>query len=207
MPVGIMADSHGRPETLSAALRLFAAHGCATVYHLGDICDSLKPDTVGECIRIVSQNSVRAVKGNNEHALVVNHAMNGELPVPPQVIDYLKQLEPVILDHYAVFAHSLPFYRELGVSCMIRGMTEEAASRFMDMFPDNVLFRGHSHVPEIIWRNSDSIMSRRIEAGEEVYFGDRVPCVITCGALTRGMCMQWEPGRMAVKSLSFSKGE
>ncbi|MBW1894722.1 MAG: metallophosphoesterase family protein [Deltaproteobacteria bacterium] len=204
MQVGIMADSHGRPETIKSALQLFVEQGCSKVYHLGDICDSLNPGTAEACVRILSEHSVSAVKGNNEHALIVNQEMNPELPVTVQVIDYLKSLELVIQDKYAVFAHSLPFVRELGVSCMIRGLTKEAVEIFMNLFPDRVLFRGHSHAPEIIWRENDKIITRPITAGEEVNFGDRMPCLVTCGALTRGMCMIWKPERMTISCLSFN---
>jgi len=207
MQVGIMADSHGKPETISAALQLLKAKGCSTIYHLGDICDSLNPDTAEACVRILSEHSVSAVKGNNEHALVLNHEMNTELPVPEQVVSYLKNLEPVIHDRYAIFAHSLPFVRELGVSCMIRGLTNEFVEMFMSRLPDKMLFRGHSHVPEIIWQDNRKMITRRITAGEEIDFKDRIPCMVTCGALTRGLCMIWKPESMTIACLSFNEGE
>jgi len=198
-----MADSHGRPETIQSALRLFSKIGCSKVYHLGDICDSLNPDTAEDCIRILVENSVTAVRGNNEHALIVNQEMNPELPVPAWVIEYLKKLEPVIQDRYAVFAHSLPFVRELGVSCMIRGMTREAEDGFFNLFPESILFRGHSHAPEIIWQSNKENINQTISAGHEIDLSSRVPCMVTCGALDRSMCMVWKPETMKISCHSF----
>jgi predicted phosphodiesterase len=207
MQVGIMADSHGRPETIESALQVFAENGCSKVYHLGDICDSLNPDTAEDCIRVLLENSVLAVRGNNEHALIINQEMNPELPVPVWVIEYLKKLEPVIQEKQAVFAHSLPFVSELGVSCMIRGMTREAENGFYNLFPERVLFRGHSHVPEIIWQRNKESINQVISAGGEIDLSDRIPCMVTCGALTRSMCMVWEPETMKISCHSFHKGD
>lgn len=207
LQVGIMADSHGEPETIISALKLLNDRGCSPIYHLGDICDSLNPDTADECVRVLKEHGVSAVKGNNEHALVINREMNQELPVPEQVITYMKSLEPVIHDRNAILAHSLPFEKELGVSCMIRGMTREFAEMFMRRFPDKILFRGHSHIPEMIWKGNKKIITRPIKSGEEINIKGRIPCLVTCGALTRGLCMIWKPEHMTITCLSFKEGE
>ena len=207
LQIGIMADSHGEPDTITSALELLKDRGCSRFYHLGDICDSLNPDTAEACVRILSEHGVAAVKGNNEHALVISQEMNTELPVPAQVITFMKRLEPVIRDRYAVLAHSLPFEKELGVSCMIRGMTREFADMFMHRFPDRILFRGHSHIPEMIWKDKKDILTRDIRVGEEINFRGGIPCLVTCGALTRGLCMIWKPEHMTITCLSFREGE
>ncbi len=63
---------------------------------------------------------------------------------------YLQQLPLVLEYENAVFTHSLPFERELGLSCMIGPMDEVQAQRFFKRFPHKLLFRGHGHDPEII---------------------------------------------------------
>jgi predicted phosphodiesterase len=48
--IGIMADSHGQPDTIKAALAALSNLACRTVYHLGDVCDSAHPETAEACV-------------------------------------------------------------------------------------------------------------------------------------------------------------
>jgi predicted phosphodiesterase len=201
--VGIMADSHGRPETIKSALEFLSHRGCSKIYHLGDICDSLHPETARECADMLSKNGVLAIKGNNEHALVVRKEMNPELKVSVWTAEYFKNLKPLLKHEYAIFAHSLPFVRELGVSCMMRNMDNDAIDAFFHRYSENVLFRGHSHAAEIIRKGKKRNAFYNISEGEEIDLKGKMPCIITCGALTRGMCMLWKPQEMKVSCLSF----
>jgi len=45
-----MADSHGQPETIAAALGVFTNIDCRPIYHLGDVCDSTHPETAEACL-------------------------------------------------------------------------------------------------------------------------------------------------------------
>jgi predicted phosphodiesterase len=71
--IGIMADSHGQPGVITAALELFQREGCRLIYHLGDICDSDHPETADSCAEILRASNVTAIKGNNDHAISGNH--------------------------------------------------------------------------------------------------------------------------------------
>jgi hypothetical protein len=96
--IGIMADSHGQPETIAAALGMLTDRDCRPIYHLGDVCDSTHPETAEACL------------------------------VP------LRDPRVIII---------------------------------------------------------------KFELSE------KIPCVVTCGALTRGLCMVWNPEDNAIESLSF----
>ena len=200
--VGIMADSHGRVHALSAGISLLQRQGCEVLYHLGDICDSAYPDTTRDCLALIAEHHVLAVKGNNEHAIAVNFQDYEDDPEAILLASFLEQLPLVRTCHSAVFAHSLPFENELGLSAMVRVMEPLAANLFFRMFPDEVLFRGHSHTPEIVYSWDGRVATRSIPVDETISLADLRPCVVTCGALIDGLCLIWDPAGDWIRSLS-----
>lgn len=198
--IGIMADSHGMPDAIAGAVRLFRREECSLIYHLGDICDSAYPETADLCTGILLANNVIAVKGNNDHAISSNHP-GGE--ISEETIVYLSAL-PLVAEHgEALFTHSLPFAETLGLSCMIRGMGKDEAALFFKEHPGNILFRGHGHSPEIISNESGEMIFRSISPGENTQLAGRLPCIITCGSLAAGYCMIWKPEEKSVKCCSI----
>ena len=201
--IGIMADSHGQPDSIVSALALFDSRGCQRIYHLGDVCDSAHPETAVTCLRPLIQHRVITLRGNNDHALVAGHRQRDNSSLPPQVIDTLQNLCLVAEYKNAIFAHSLPFARELGLSCMIRDMGTVEIHRFFGMFPHQVLFRGHSHAPQVTWRLNQHLESRTLQVGRHFDLTGKIPAVITCGALTRGFCMIWQPDENCIELLTL----
>lgn len=198
--IGIMADSHGMPDTITAAVGLFRKENCSLIYHLGDICDSAHPETADSCAGILRTNNVAAVKGNNDHAVSANHP-GGK--ISEETIGYLSALPLVAEYGEALLTHSLPFAETLGLSCMIRGMGNGEAAFFFKKHPGKILFRGHGHSPEIISKESGKMVVRSIFPGEKTELAGRLPCIITCGSLAAGYCMIWKPGEKSVKCCSI----
>jgi len=188
-----MADSHGRPETIAAAADFLRSRRCRRIYHLGDICDSVKPATVENCVSLLRENGIYAIKGNNDHAVVVNQPGRIKLQFSPESLDYLKALPLMRRYKGAHFTHSLPFLHERGLSSMIGTMGEAEARLFFNSMPSGILFRGHGHTPEVIFMNHNEIRFHSLEKGEVFSLSQNMPCIITCGALTRGLCMIWKP--------------
>ena len=201
-PVGIMADSHGQVRALSAGLSVLKRQGCETLYHLGDICDSTYPENNQSCLDIIREHHVLAIKGNNEHAIAVNLKDHEDDPQALSLASYLLQLPLVRYDEKAIFAHSLPFEKELGLSAMVRIMEPLAAELFFRMYPGHVLFRGHSHTPEIMFSREGRAVTRSIPADEKIFLTDIRPCVVTCGALMDGLCLVWNPREDWIRSIS-----
>jgi predicted phosphodiesterase len=201
--IGIMADSHGQPDTIVAALKVFTDMDCRSIYHLGDVCDSLHPETAEACLDSLRDPRVIIIKGNNDQAIVANHFDRERPPVSIEALQYLKNLPLVRYHLNAIFSHSLPFVREMGLSSMIGKMGYREAFRFCREFPDYVNFRGHSHSPEIVWLRDRQLVSRSLAAGEKINLTEKIPCVVTCGALTRGLCMVWNPKESVIECLSF----
>ncbi len=190
--IGIMADSHGQPDTIAAAATYLKARECTTLFHLGDICDTLRPETVGACIDLIKSHGITALKGNNDHSMAGNLAEHKDR-TDARAADYLRSL-PVI-HHYgnAIFTHSRPFVEELGPVSLIGSMDETDAQRFFATSPDAILFRGHAHAPGILWHQGHDIVSQAVTPNETIDLGVKTPCVVTCGALTHGFCMIWYP--------------
>ncbi len=201
--IGIMADSHGQAATIRNALAVFDDVGCRFLYHLGDVCDSSHPETAGACMRLLQDRRVQTIKGNNDQAIVANHIDREKSPVPPEVLRAIKKLELVKYYQKAMFIHSLPFIKELGLSSMIGAMGQLEIRRFCHDFPEKILFRGHSHNPEIAWPQGHQIKTQSLAAGTKLNLSQRIPCVVTCGALTRGLCMIWDPDENYIESISF----
>jgi len=201
--IGIMADSHGQPDAIKKALTRLEQEDCRQVYHLGDICDSSHPETADACVRLLQKRGVLAIKGNNDHRVVIDHLHASRAYISGETIDYLRSLPQMLKCDGAIGAHSLPFPDDLGPACMIWAMKDNDIRRFFLEFPHDLLFRGHDHSPWIAWQNDNDIITRPISTGEELTLKDRFPYVITCGALTRGLCMVWHMEKMSLACLSI----
>ncbi|MDY6906135.1 MAG: metallophosphoesterase family protein [Thermodesulfobacteriota bacterium] len=186
--IGIMADSHGNVDALQSAVTFFKRAGCRALFHLGDVCDSTLPETTAPCVAIIQDSNVLAVKGNNEHTVSVNAPDDGDSTIPL----FLGRLPIIRSLPGAVFAHSLPFEKELGLSAMIRAINDDAARMFFRQYPDSVLFRGHSHAPVLMFEKNGAIQSIPISTAKPVTIASLRPCIITAGALTDGLCMIWD---------------
>lgn len=202
--VGIIADSHGQPRAIADAIDVLRRKGCGPIYHLGDVCDSFLPETSGSCVQLLLEKGVSAVKGNNDHAIVINHVGQEGTIVSGKTLEYLQDLPPTLEYEGATFTHSLPFIGELGLSSMIGVMKREWAERFFNRFPEGILFRGHGHTPKVRWSDNGRLLSEVLEIDHTIDLADRIPCVVTCGALTRGLCMVWDTLGRALTSISFN---
>jgi len=202
--IGIMADSHGKPEAILAALDALLGLNCRRIFHLGDVCDSNRPQTAGACLRPLQEQGVITIKGNNDHAIVANHIGRKDAPIDCKIMKYIQNLPLVQRYRNAIFTHSLPFADSMGLACMIGAMSEREAYRSFMEFPQHVVFRGHSHVPEIMLPRNGRIESRNPPVGVKFKLTGRLPCVVTCGALTRGLYMIWDPAENYIESLSLA---
>ena len=201
--IGIISDSHGKPETIINAVRHLKNIKCDKIIHLGDICDTLFPETCDKCIQVLKENDIVAVKGNNDHMLQLNQIGNSQSPVNKKSLSFLENLPPVINCDVACFAHSLPFYDEMGISCITRALGKQEITKFFSIPGEKILFRGHSHTPEIIWEKEGLFYKEVFNVNQALDLKPYLPCIITCGALTRGLCMIWEVENQILTSFSI----
>jgi predicted phosphodiesterase len=190
--IGIMADSHGRVGTLTTGIDLLKSLGCRLLYHLGDICDTAQPETADKCTRIIQDNGILAVKGNNEHSLAINYAGQPDNRISGSVAEFLGGLPLVRTHPGAIMAHSLPFEKELGLSTMVRIVEPAAAEFYFSQYPGEILFRGHSHTPEIIYKDTNkTLVTEPLGIGKAIDLKECRPCIVTCGALMDNLCLIW----------------
>ncbi len=201
--IGIIADSHGRWDKIVAALNFLIDRGCRHIIHLGDICDSAHPQTAEACVRPLQKFTVDAIKGNNDHQIVVNNGGSHHSVIPADVLDFLQKLPLVRKYQHAVFTHSLPFARELGLSSMVGTMGNSHVRQFFRRYPQGLLFRGHSHSPQVYFKENGQVFSQKLFPGRKIDLTDCLPCVVTCGALTRGFCLMWMPDLHAIECQRF----
>jgi predicted phosphodiesterase len=201
--IGIMADSHGQIDSIRDALAVFDELGCRSIYHLGDVCDSAHPETANACIQLLQNRQVKAIKGNNDQVIVANHCSRETSPVSKEVLETLRNLDLAKYHPGAMFIHSLPFIQELGLSSLIGAMGAMEIRRYCREFPGQILFRGHSHNPEIAWLEGQQVKVEILKAGVRLNLANRFSCVVTCGALTQGLCMIWNPDGNYIQSISF----
>ncbi len=202
--IGIMADSHGRPGPIRQALDTFNTMGCQRVYHLGDVCDSMVPETADVCVDLLVEAGVLAVKGNNDHAVVMNQWGMDTGLVRTDTLQYLKDLPKIREWQGADFAHSMPFVKEMGLSAMIGNMGKPQILQYFALKPQGLFFRGHSHDPALASMVRGRLAIQALEPGRSLDLQDRLPCVITCGALTRGYITLWDTQACNIQCLSIS---
>lgn len=190
---GIIADSHGHVQKLADAIVFLKKQNCLRIYHLGDICDSTSPQTADACVALIRDSKIIAVKGNNDHALTLSDSGSTEYPVSSATINYLRNLPLLRQDGTLLFAHSLPFIEKLGLSSMVGQMTPKNIIRFFTNYPTAILFRGHSHSPEIISPENHNFSCIPLLPGHKFDLNLTTPCIFTCGALTDGHCLILEP--------------
>jgi predicted phosphodiesterase len=203
--IGIIADSHGNPDMIASAVDFFHSRGCARIIHLGDICDSFRPDTCDPCIRILKKNNIAAVKGNNDHVLEINQSPQPDSIISKESLSFLQNLPPTLTCDNLIFAHSLPFFEDLGISCITKIMGEPEIRKFFSQPDYSILFRGHNHAPEIVWKQGQGIGSLELPPGESIDLKQHLPCIVTCGALTRGLVMILDSESFFLTSHSIKK--
>lgn len=200
---GIIADSHGKPEKIEKALEMLKPMGCEKIFHLGDVCDSMYPETADACVDILIEADILVIKGNNDHAVVINQLGMETGLIRDNTLKYLKNLPHARHWQGADFAHSMPFIKEMGLSAMVGAMGEQQTLLYFLQKPKGLFFRGHSHEPTIAAMSGKKLITRPLEPGKKISLAKRIPCVITCGALTRGYAMVWDPMGQTLKCLSF----
>jgi predicted phosphodiesterase len=193
--IGIMADSHGHPQHIRRAARHLKQLGCSRIYHLGDICDTNRFDTADDCVDQVRNVGIVAVRGNNDHSLTVEARGRPDVRIRRDTLSFLEALPLSLSVGDARLVHSRPFIRRLGLSAMIGTVAKEEAEAYFKQNPTGLLFRGHSHVPELIHTHRKTIRFSPLAAGETIDLAAKRPCIVTCGALTSNFFLIWEPGK------------
>ncbi len=203
-PIGIIADSHGENELLLRAILLLKDRGVQTIFHLGDICDSLAPLALEDAVPMLMEHGVRTVMGNNEYAIMVNHQGSHANSLSPEVLSFLSGLPYTITMDDICFAHSAPFDWPAATSWPITD--SHPLVDLGSIIPYKILFRGHSHTPSIM--EIDGTTIERIPAGSGMkkrLLRDR-RYVITVGAVEEASLALFLPEEYEIRFLQLGRG-
>lgn len=198
--IGIMADSHGDAARITAAAEYFRDRSCDLSVHLGDICDTTRPETGEDCINRLTTHRILAIRGNNDHTLLLNQSAL----IRPATMKILREMPLTRQIGSALLTHSLPFASTLGPRCMSEDMVPEHIRRFFQVYPGMQLFRGHSHRPEIVRPGGSSLRREKIRQDRPYPLKSGQSAVVTCGALAEGRCLIWDRSQETIELISLA---
>ncbi len=185
--IGLIADSHGNLDATAEAIRLLKGRGADILVHLGDFCDSVRRDRAGAMIASFCENSVLAVKGNND--FFVESVLTDERRSPdPEGEPASPSLRP-----YPSLAHSrrLCFSPILSPSTRsgpsMNRSTRAPPSGRSDSSPRRIsglLFCGHSHLPVLFRKAGSRVTREQVPPGEKLVLGGAMLITAACGTKT-----------------------
>jgi predicted phosphodiesterase len=183
--LGIVADSHGLPDKLREGIDVLRNRGAEEILHLGDVADTLRPETVDECIRLLIENRIRGVMGNHEYSLVMHHFKRYPEKFSREAMHYVYSLPWLIEIEGICFTHFSPVGGVHGIFAPTDDLSYEHTITNSE-WP--IIVNGHSHDPRI-YRQLDGVI-------ENVKFKLHIPhrldpvsrYILTCGALEDSYC-------------------
>ncbi len=188
--IGLLADSHDHLEALNKAIHILKERDALSLIHLGDICDSLRPDLLEASIRLLQQHKVSAVKGNNDFVLenlLLNQPFD-ETSDADRLLFFLKNLPMTITWHGLCFAHSLPFdylrafYEPIDIG------TIQKAQELFKVTPHRILFCGHSHRSVLFRWNHGNTLRENIPLNCSIPLDTEERYIIVTGSVFEEEC-------------------
>lgn len=176
--IGIIADSHSRNDRTRRAIDDLRAKGAECIVHLGDICDSLRPEALNEVLGLITAQGVMGVLGNNEYSLLTD-GYSGMIDADSRA--YLQQLPYTITIQDWCFTHSVPFPWPAA--------TRRPLAEFLPIvhtLPYRIVFRGHSHTPAVIEVSPEGTREIAPPIQGDMVLDPHKTYVVTVGALENG---------------------
>jgi predicted phosphodiesterase len=204
--IGLIADSHGNLEATAEAIRILRGRGAGTLVHLGDFCDSIRRDRAMAMIRLLRENDVLAVKGNNDfsvESMLADERRHLD-PVEESTSEYLRTLPFTRTLNGLLFAHSLPydtlraFYEPIDI-----GNTQRAERLFGET-DFQLLFCGHSHIPILFRMAEGNVTREQVPPGERLLQDADDRFIVIVGAVDEGECALYDCGRRTYERIRIS---
>ncbi len=192
---GLLADTHSNNRLLEKAIVKLRSLGAVKIIHLGDICDSLDPGALDGAVRILKENNVSAVLGNNDYIVIADSLTEG---LKKETIDYMKALPYTIRSGGLTFTHSSPFEWPAA--------TRRPIGEFIhSLHPEKhrLIFRGHSHTPSVVEVKEGIPHEMQIPATGTVVLGQDLRYIITVGAAGNGTIALFDPAKNEVRFLAI----
>jgi len=183
--VGLLADSHGSVARLSGGIRALRERGAETLVHLGDVADTLRLETVDECIELLLRNNITGVMGNHEYSLVMHHFKRYPDKFLEATKEYVRSLPRRLVLFDVCFTH---FSHGDGVYGLFAPTGDKNYEAILRNSEWPVLVNGHSHEPRIYRRLDGVVKNLTFDVGKPFHLEDGASYVLTCGALDDWYC-------------------
>lgn len=189
MLVGILADSHGDVAMLRRGIEALKRRDAGMLIHLGDVADTLKLDSVDECVELLIRNEISGVMGNHEYSLVMHHFKRYPDRFSEATKNYVRSL-PQRLEMLGVcFTHFSPDGGAYGLFAPTDDKNYEGTLR-SSAWP--VLVNGHSHEPRIYRQLDGTVRRAEFEVSVPFELEEGARYVLTCGALEDRYCALYD---------------
>ncbi len=198
-----MADSHGNLKATKKAIEVLRKEGAESLIHLGDCFDSLRNDSLTAIVKLLKDNSVAVVKGNNDHQieklLKDNSYEEGE--GRGGVLSFIEDLPMIMVMKDLCFAHSLPFdalrsfYEPIDI-----GSAKRARGIFKNT-PYRIVFAGHSHIPVFFRWKEGHATRETIMPGQALSIEKSERYIMIVGAVYGGECALYDRDSMEYKRI------
>ncbi len=189
MVLGILADFHGLPNKLREAIKVLSGQGVEKIIHLGDAVDTLRPETVDECISLLDENAIAGVMGNHEYSLVRHHFKRYPERFSEQSKAYVVSLPEVLVLDGICFTHFSPFG---GVHGLFSPTDDANYEKIIQLSTWPAIINGHSHDPRIYRRMNGVTEGMRCVPGSQYRLEDGCRYILTCGALEDSYCATFD---------------
>ncbi len=185
MLIGILADSHGHPDRLRSGIEALKRERAEMLIHLGDVTDTLRLETVDECVRILLEHDINGVLGNHEYSLVAHHFKRYPERFSEATRKYISSLPYRVEMADMCFTHFSP---DGGVHGLYAPTNEDSyeATLLNSRWP--ILINGHSHEPRIYRRFDGLIRNINFPLGSPFKLEKTACYILTCGALEDRYC-------------------
>ena len=185
MKIGILADSHGRIDSLTGGIKVLTERKVDRMIHLGDMTDTLKPETVNECVHILIENHIDGVLGNHEYSFVAHHFKRYPEKFSDSAMEYVRLLPYVLEISKICFTHFSPEGEMHGLYAATTRANYNA-TLLNSRWP--ILINGHSHDPSIYCRQDGKVENVAFDLDTPFALRRDAQYILTCGALEEGWC-------------------
>ena len=202
----LISDSHEDLNSFRSAIRILKERGAETLVHLGDLGDSLHLHLLDEAIRLIRQEHILAVKGNNDFILenLLLGQPQGPVPGSDQMLDFLRDLPMKITWNGICFAHSLPFESLRAFYEPIDIGSSQRAEEVFHLTDHRVLFCGHSHRPVLLHWPDGKTSRKPIPGDAPLFLNPEDRYIIVTGSVLEGECALFDASTWSLERIRIN---
>jgi len=187
--MGVVADCHGLPHKLRKAIDLLRLRGAQRIFHLGDVVDTLRPETVDECVSLLLEYDISGVMGNHEYSFIRHHFKRYTERFSKQSQAYVSSLPEFVVIEDVCLTHFSPVGGVYGLFAHTDDASYEKTIR-ESRWP--VIINGHSHDPRIYRQTDGLVESLNCPSGTDFLLDPNSRYILTCGALEDSYCALYD---------------